>query len=208
MSTDIQSGQLYNFRLKSQNAHGFSTEWSELGAIHANAKPDRADQVTTTVEGEVYVRIEWANPYDGSSGLTRFDVLIEEKGGAFTAEPVSCSGADPLVLFCDVPMLTLRGEPFNLLQGDIVVAIVRGVNANGEGAYSEPNVSGAVIQDSPGQMSSPVRGAATTESQIQLSWAELEFGLSTGGAVIDSYNLKWDSGDGTWVDLIGQDGQL
>ena len=26
--------------------------------------------------------------------------------------------------------------------------------------------------------------------------------------MIDSYNLKWDSGDGTWVDLMGQDGSF
>ena len=152
--------------MKSYNAHGFSQEWSELGAIYANDKPDKADQVTTTVESEIYIRMDWDEPYDGSSSLIRYDVLIKEKDGDFSAEPVSCSGADPLVSYCDVPMQTLREEPYSLEQGDIVVAIVRGVNNNGEGSYSEPNSSGAVMQDSPGQMTSPVRGASTNESQI------------------------------------------
>ena len=96
------------------NAHRFSLEWSEPGAIQANDKPYKVDQATTTVESEIYVRIDWDEPYDGSASLIRFDVLIEEKDGDFSAEPVSCNGVDPLVTYCDVPMQTLREEPFNL----------------------------------------------------------------------------------------------
>ena len=36
-------------------------------------------------------------------------------------------------------------------------------------------------------------------------WTELT-GIDTGGATIDSYNLKWDQGIDMWVDMVGQDG--
>lgn len=191
MSTGVAQGQLYKFRLKSENAHGFSTEWSDLGSIYADDKPDKVSMVTTTVESQTYVRIEWTEPYDGSSAITHYEVLIKEKDGDYSTDSASCDGSDPSLTHCDVPMQTLRAEPFNLEQGDIVVAIVRAVNANGEGAYSEPNSVGVEIEVEPAQMEAPVRGSGTTETQIELSWTTIE-GLSTGGASIDSYNLKWD----------------
>ena len=58
----------------------------------------------------------------------------------------------------------MRAEPFNLEQGDTVIAIVRAVNANGEGAYSEPNSVGAAIEVEPDKMEAPVRGSGTTET--------------------------------------------
>ena len=88
-----------------------------------------------------------------------------------------------------------------------MVAIVLAVNANGEGAYSEPNSVGAVIEVEPGKMKAPVRGSGTTETQIELTWTIIE-GTDTGGAAIDSYNLKWDQGTGTWAELIDGDGDF
>ena len=40
VSTGVEQGELYKFRLKSENAHGFSAEWSDLGSIYADDKPD------------------------------------------------------------------------------------------------------------------------------------------------------------------------
>lgn len=106
---------------------------------------------------------------------------------------------------CDIPKSTLRAAPFNLVQGDSVYAIVRAVNLIGEGTYSEPNSIGAIIEDVPSQMAAPLRGTSTSESQLHVTWAELT-GIDTGGTNIDSYNVKWDQGDGTWTDIVGEDG--
>ena len=46
-------------------------------------------------------------------------------------------------------MATLRADPFNLVQGKIVIAIVRAVNLIGDGAYSEPNSVGATMENFP-----------------------------------------------------------
>jgi hypothetical protein len=51
-------------------------------------------------------------------------------------------------------------------------------------------------------MGKPQRGSQTNESSLQITWVQLT-GIHTGGAAIDSYNVKWDSGNGTWVNLVG-----
>jgi hypothetical protein len=48
-------------------------------------------------------------------------------------------------------------------------------------------------------------GAATSETQVELTWSALTTDAETGGATILSYNVEWDAGaaDGNWVSLIG-----
>ena len=99
-------------------------------------------------------------------------------------------------------MATLREDPFFLEQGDQVTAIVRAVNLIGEGSFSEPNSVGSAIEDIPGQMSAPMRGPETSETQLHILWSEIDESL-TGGATIDSYNVQWDQGSGEQEDLAG-----
>ena len=84
----------------------------------------------------------------------------------FTSEVINCSGTDPSLSYCDVPMTVLRAAPFNLKQDDLVVFIVKAVNLIGQGLYSEPNTSGVLIQVEPHKMKAPVRGNLTSESQL------------------------------------------
>ena len=105
--------------------------------------------MTTTIENEIYVRVDWDEPYDGESPIQSYSILISDSEGNYIAEPISCSGSDPSVTHCDIPKSTLRAAPFNLIQGDSVYAIVRAVNLIGDGTYSEPNSIGAVIEDVP-----------------------------------------------------------
>lgn len=63
------------------------------------------------------------------------------------------------------------------------------------------------MKSPPAKMSLPTRDAATSETQLVVNWAALT-GDSTGGDVIDSYHLQWDSNTNgvAWTDLKGQDG--
>lgn len=119
------------------------------------------------------IRIDWDQPYDGASQISSYSILIADSEGNFLPESTSCSGSDPTLTQCDIEMSILRASPFNLQEGSIVIAKVRGANENGEGQYSEPNSSGARIQVVPYQMDKPVRGIDTTEAQIQINWTEL-----------------------------------
>ena len=205
VDTDITPGQEYRFQVKAQNAHGFSTEWSPVGSAFARDKPDQPLQVATTIVNDVDVRVDWDPPYDGESPIQSYSILISDSNGNFISEAVYCSGLDPAVTHCDVPKAVLREDPFNLVQGDSVYAIVKAVNLIGEGSYSEPNSIGAIIEDKPAKMQAPWRGTLTSETQLQILWTELE-GTDTGGTDIDSYNLRWDQGTDTWADMIGEDG--
>lgn len=176
-----------------------------MGSTFANDKPDQPPQVTTTVANDVYVRIDWDPPYDAESPILSYSILISDSEGNYIAESSSCSGSDPSITYCDVPKVTLRAEPFNLAQGASVHAVVRAVNLIGEGSYSEPNSVGAIIEDLPGQMATPLRGTSTSETQLHITWTELT-GTDTGGAAIDSYNVRWDKGTETWEDIAGEEG--
>lgn len=39
-------------------------------------------------------------------------------------------------MYCDIPMASLRTNPYNLIQGILVKAISRAHNVNGFGTYS------------------------------------------------------------------------
>jgi hypothetical protein len=56
-------------------------------------------------------------------------------------------------------------DPFNLVQGSIVQAIVLASNVIGDSAYSIPNTVGADIRTAPHQPAlAPFRGSLTTTS--------------------------------------------
>jgi hypothetical protein len=65
-------------------------------------------------------------------------------------ESPSCDGGISEILsmtdpWCLILMTELRSAPYNLVQGDIVKAIVQAKNVNGWGPLSEPNTIGAEI---------------------------------------------------------------
>jgi len=118
--------------LKAQNAFGLSVEWSSVGTITANSKPDPVVTPTTTVLGKISVRIAWVYPSDNFSPLLQYEILILGTDGQFYSHP-DCAGSDPFESycdvsfesFCDVSISSLRQTPFLLLQNSVVRAKVR-----------------------------------------------------------------------------------
>lgn len=55
----------------------------------------------------------------------------------FTADMVSCSGSDPAVISCAVPIATLKAEPYYLEWGVRVYAIVSARNVYGPSLFSD-----------------------------------------------------------------------
>jgi len=51
-------------------------------------------------------------------------------------------------------------------------------------------------------MSAPVKDAATSASQITVTWSPIATGnANTGGTAIVYYSLEWNQGTGTWQEL-------
>jgi hypothetical protein len=92
--------------------------------------------------------------------------------------------------FCEANLSSLTADPFNLVQGDQVVAKVRASNSVGFGKFSSPSYNGALIVDKPHKPASiPVRnspGSTQTSTQIDMPTVS---GNAAGGLPILSYQL-------------------
>jgi len=135
------------------------------------------------------------------ASISSYRISIKQKDGTYSEQMQYCDGSDSDFVSsrrCEIPLLTLQDDPYNLVQGDSVVAIVTGTNLYGESAESLPG-SGAIIVRVP---SSPVgladNTAVTDASRIGLTWNN---GLNTGGSPIISYRITYDQATGTWVTL-------
>jgi hypothetical protein len=68
-------------------------------------------------------------------------------------------------------MSTLTVTPFNLVLGDLVVAMVRASNEKGTGQYSGTNKEGALIQQVPqAPTSAPYSGPQTNQFILDTNW--------------------------------------
>jgi hypothetical protein len=155
------------------------------------------------------VRVSFSAPANSAAPIIAYRILVKEASGTFSEEPVNCDGQSQVVidnLRCDIPLSVLRASPFSLERGALVQARVQARNANGWGGLSQVNLAGALVQTEPSAMSAPTSGPATSTTQLVVDFTALTGDQATGGAAIDSYNLQWDQGTGTWVDLVGQDG--
>jgi hypothetical protein len=51
-------------------------------------------------------------------------------------------------------------------------------------------------------MSAPIEGKATNRRTIEILWSPIVSPYDGGSSVL-SYNLYWDRGVGTWINLVG-----
>jgi hypothetical protein len=67
------------------------------------------------------VRISWDLTYNKGDDIQHYTIVIRSKTGDFYEDTVNCKGRDLLVRerrYCDVPILALRANLYDLLQGD------------------------------------------------------------------------------------------
>ena len=88
---------------------------------------------------------------------------------------------------------------------DLVQFRISAFNVNGWGLSSETNSGGARVRTAPRFMNPPQRFETTNDNQIYIYWASIETYEDTGGSVVISYGLQWDSGtDGAqWSEVEG-----
>ena len=86
-------------------------------------------------------------------------------------------------------MSDLTGPVFSLTQGQLVVATVASSNAKGQGPYSAPNTVGGLAQVAPlTPLTTPRRGAQTTDTQLEVDWDFIS-GPGSGGPPVTGYEL-------------------
>jgi len=52
-------------------------------------------------------------------------------------------------------------------------------------------------------MNAPTKAATSTSTQLDITWSALTSTTDTGASAITSYNLEWDQGTNTFVELVG-----
>lgn len=91
-------------------------------------------------------------------------------------------------------MTALLTTPFNLIEGDLVVAIVDALNEVGYSPGSTPNSSGARARTRPHDpLLAPIRGSNTNEGQVEVI---IPTHTADGGSTMTSYGIEIDSDDG------------
>lgn len=176
--------------------------------VLAATRPDRPAMVQTSNVG-TSVRISWVAPYNGASSILYFNLQIKTKVGTYIEEQTYCNVRyDETVInnrFCVLPMDTLTAAPFNLVQGDLVVARILAANIVGESQYSMENGLGAQIIIAPhSPILAPYRGGQTSVDSAHVLIAPLT-GAQTGGSEITSYYIQFDdlTNGVDWLELQG-----
>jgi len=209
ITAGIVSGNTYRVQYRAKNIHGWGPFSSETSILAATT-PSAPGTPTTTIEYDL-VKVAWAAPSStGGTGvaLTAYRVEIQHSDGStYSEELTNCDGGHTNVLTnreCHIPMNLLTASPFSLSQGSSIIARVTAINTIGVGATSPDSTVTASAETVPHKPSSPpMRGAATSASQLVVDWAALT-APNNGGSAVFSYNLQWDNGSGTIsTDLIG-----
>ena len=193
--------------VRAHNAHGWGPESDYLEIVAAEG-PETPDPPTTTIQNH-YVKIEWTEPYENSAPVNKYAVYIgEETGLEFLIDTIYCDGSQEPVLsnhYCEIPMSTLRLDPYYLAFNQDVLAKVEASNIYGDSGISGVSLITAKIQTEPQQVKNLVKISTTSQANIDFMWDPLETLEETGGTDILSYNVQWDSGtDGyQFLHLVG-----
>ena len=122
-----------------------------------------------------------------------------------------CDGGSTTAIsnnYCLIPMQTFIDAPYNLVQGDLIIATVQALNSIGWSDASQLNISGQSVETKP-----PVAPKAlivdlskTNENQIALEMTAMIAVSETGGSPIVSYSLEWDDASSQlfFTSLIGE----
>jgi hypothetical protein len=86
-------------------------EFSDSSEIVAAQVPDQPNAPVTVITN-IFVRIEWDEPYLNSSPVLAYEVYVADADGVFNLESYYCNGAvDPCLSqrYCEIPMSVLIG---------------------------------------------------------------------------------------------------
>jgi hypothetical protein len=99
------SGRAYVFYIQARNSVGYSLQSAPL-TIYAAQAPDTPNAPISAISGD-FVSIKWTIPYDGSSSITGYKILVRSYDNSTFVENPYCNGLTSVVvasLTCSVPI--------------------------------------------------------------------------------------------------------
>lgn len=209
-STGVTQGTTYVFRLRAENAQGFSAYSSTLSVLAA----DIADQVTGVTVSEqtdtTTFTISWTAPDNNGASISAYNVYVRQSDGTtYSTETNECDGSDSSIVSatsCTIEMATLFASPFSLSVGDQIFAKVEAINSYGTGPLSAASSDTVYLSKAPSAPSASPAITTQTETAIAVSYAALSGNSETGGSDILSYNIVFDDGSNgsTFTTLAGE----
>jgi hypothetical protein len=137
--TGLTTGEVYVFKVETQNAFGYS-EFSEELSILCATVPSQPNTPTTTVTGDEVI-FDWSAPVDNGSPIIGYKVYIRDADYAYVIDSSICDGEDFTVITntqCTVPIVNLSYEPLNLVIGYKIFIRIVAFNAYGDSQMSQP----------------------------------------------------------------------
>jgi hypothetical protein len=168
-STGLTQNLSYKFKVEARNVAGYSLLSSSITILSA-AVPTAPVAPTTQINGSNVV-ITWTSNFNGGSSVTSYSItIVSSDGSNYYGDSANCSGGNPAVLTCSVPIATLKAVPFNLAWGASVFAKVSAINIVGTSLSSLAG-NGAIIltyPDAPTLLAN--NPTVTTAVAIGLTW--------------------------------------
>ncbi|CDW74138.1 pa14 multi-domain protein [Stylonychia lemnae] len=200
VTSGIIIGSKYKFRLRARNIHGWGP-YSDPVAIYAARAPSKVLSVSTEIDSATGgIKVSWLPPNANGDPITQYKIEIANVLTSYWGTSTYCDGTSNQVLtnlYCILPMSIFTEVPYSYLYTNVVKFRISAANSYLFGETSDPNTSGAQVRRKPDQMTKPTQGPQTSDTQIDVQWAPMTTGLTTGNTPILSYNLYWDDGTST-----------
>jgi Fibronectin type III domain len=124
VDSGLTSGSSYLFRVRSQNSFGYSDYSEELELLVAYVPKLPVPPTTSVVANNVI--LTWVAPDDNGSPINKYVITIRKSDNTYF-ESEFCNGQLNEImtaLKCTIPLASLTGEKYNLVQGNSVNAKV------------------------------------------------------------------------------------
>lgn len=74
---DLTPNELYKFKVRARNVHGWSSEFSNEYEFHTSTRPDTPVAALTALEN-LNLRIEWVAPFDNYLPISAYKIVIAD----------------------------------------------------------------------------------------------------------------------------------
>ena len=175
---DLSPGILYEVQVRATNSAGHNGDWSESGTRDVSV-PDAPERPVVTVESPTSLLVDWTEPSNNGLLITGYKVRYRDHGAPSWTDHVHDGTGTETTLS-------------NLTAGGSYQVQVRGVNAEGNGPWSQPGTRDASPPDAP---EIPIL-TVLNNAHIQVTWTT----PTDNGSPITSYDVRYqEPGDATWT---------
>lgn len=176
------------------------SDFSSPTIITAAAVAVQLGSATTTLSGTDVI-VTWpATTNDRGSTVTAYRIKFKTSVGTYVAQNTYCDGTQTTIINsrqCTVPMSVFTSAPYFIAVGDPIVAEVEAYNAQGYSTPSSDNTGGATAMTAPQSAPTPVNGASTSSTQVEITWSGISTSPANGGSTVTDYKIYYAIGAST-----------